>query len=252
MSLLGKANLNWSTCIITAPRQHPTLLRCMQNLQSAGWRDFRIFAEPGCEDLPRDQGIPIVERVGSLGAWPNWYLALAELLMRQPNADFYFLLEDDALLYQGQPNLKSYVEQSLVSNPQLAFASLYCADAIMANQIGWVSGNLGKYFIGALALVIPKESALKLMTNENVARHRETGGEDHGTKLTDAVLGRWAFENQLRVLVHNPSLVDHIGNTSTLGNDNQKAFLRNSKSFLQGQADHQIIWNELNRTELPE
>ena len=90
-----KHTWRWSVGVTAAPRAIPTLRTCLSSLASAGWTSPRIFAEPDC-DVP--SGYDITRRATCLGAWPNWYLSLAELVMVDPLADCYGLFQDDVVL----------------------------------------------------------------------------------------------------------------------------------------------------------
>ena len=52
----------------------------------------------------------ISQRPRELGAFPNWYLSLTELVMQDPSADAYFMCQDDILLSAG---LRAYLETHL-------------------------------------------------------------------------------------------------------------------------------------------
>ena len=39
----------WMIGVTTAPRETPTLRRCIESLKAAGWDDLHLFAEPATE-----------------------------------------------------------------------------------------------------------------------------------------------------------------------------------------------------------
>lgn len=61
-------------------------------------------------DSPRFADLPRSERDEPLGAFANWYLALAELVMRSPRAEAYFMVQDDVVFARG---VRPFLERAL-------------------------------------------------------------------------------------------------------------------------------------------
>lgn len=66
--------------------------------------------------------------------------------------------------------------------------------------------------LGLLALCIPRRSAIKLLKHQRFVKHRVNQQVDAVVAASMLDLGRPSY-------VHVPSLVDHVGETSTLGHD---------------------------------
>ncbi|HUY36664.1 MAG TPA: hypothetical protein VMV69_28275, partial [Pirellulales bacterium] len=74
----------WAVGVTTAPRARSTLDQSLASLADAGWRRPRLFAEPGTVLPECGRDLPVSRRDGKLGAFPNWYLGLSELFLREP------------------------------------------------------------------------------------------------------------------------------------------------------------------------
>jgi hypothetical protein len=68
--------------------------------------------------------VPVRLREPSVGAWPNFYLGLAELLMREPDADAYLMVQDDAIFYDRE-DLSTYLGRTLWPAEPMGAVSLF-------------------------------------------------------------------------------------------------------------------------------
>ncbi len=232
----------WSVGIISAPRTPTTLSRCITGVHAAGFPTPHVFAEPGCRKPQMEEPFAWHQRGAVHGAWPNWLAGLMQLSQLSPEASYYLMLEDDALLFDAGGAIRHYVHESLPAAPNSGFCSLYCAEAFCPQDQGWIRCNLGYYFIGALALVFTRALLEGILTSRTLLNHRRKGGADEGSKLTDAVLGQWALDHDLNVYVHHPSLVEHISHDSTVGNADQPAHLRQARAFIGGDSNIAKRW----------
>src|SRR5262249_39891830 len=116
----------WAVGVTTAPRRQPTLHWCLDSLIRAGWEQPRLFVDSAVTIAGRVANLPISLRAEKLGAWPNYYLALTELLLREPWADAYFLVQDDVILYDRE-DLRRYLEQTLWPADPTGAISLFCS-----------------------------------------------------------------------------------------------------------------------------
>ena len=80
--------------------------------------------------------LPGVLRERRVGCWPNYYLALAELLLRHPDADAYLMAEDDVQFYDFEL-LREYLEEMLWPDRRLCVLSLYCPQTYSARDFVW-------------------------------------------------------------------------------------------------------------------
>ena len=199
----------WAVGVTTAPRRQATLNRCLTSLAEAGWPAPRLFAEPHVE-VPAE--LPISRRDARLGAFPNWYLGLTELYLREPHANAYFLCQDDVLLATG---LRGYLEQTLWPAPRVGVVSVYCPSHYAARSQGYQEENRGWDSWGALAYVFPNPSVRAFLSDPRVLNHRHHG-QAEGQRNIDSVVGQWCLHSGLPYFVHVPSLAQHIGETSTI------------------------------------
>lgn len=218
----------WAVGVTTAPRRTPTLARCLQSLQVAGWNEVRLFAEPESILPQPSSDLCVTWRESILGAWPNYYLGLAELYFRNPEADAYFMLEDDVIFCK---NLRPYLEKTLWPQSKAAYFSLYEPLGLGGTVAGFQALPDLEQLPGALAVIFPNASARMLLADAQVVNYRRTslGG---GCAETDWVVSRWAKRTQLPEMIHIPSLAQHVGDTTTIGPVAQDSFVRQSNSFV--------------------
>jgi hypothetical protein len=140
---------HWSVGVTTAPRRLATLGDCLRSLAHAGWIEPRIFAEPDGA-IPREfSTLPTSRRDRTLGAFPNWYLGLCELLLREPRAEAYLMCQDDVVLAAG---LREYLERRLWPAAKAGVVSVYCPSHYSpGEQAGFHVEDRGWDSWGALA-----------------------------------------------------------------------------------------------------
>ncbi len=157
---------------------------------------------------------PVTYREPRLGAWPSFYLGLAELLMRDPHADAYLMVQDD-VLFQDRADLRAYLEKFLwpAEPPGAGLALLLRADR--EGRDGLASPPPSLVPRSAPALIFSRESAREFVIDPPVFAHRWSDfGE--GMANIDTVVGRWAFRRGTPVHFPTPSLCRHTGQTSSL------------------------------------
>jgi hypothetical protein len=207
----------WAVGVVTSPRRQPTLEATLDSLVRAGWNTPHLFLD-GTVRVPERFGeLPGVLREPRIGTWPSYYLALAELLMRRPDADAYLMAEDDAHFYDGEP-LREYMEQLLWPERRPCIVSLYCLSLNTSREFGW-QPLLPGWILGAQAMVFPRHLAQDFLLDRTVSDHHWGRGHEENRREahTDVVIGRWARSKRIRIWYPTPSLVQHIGVTSTLG-----------------------------------
>jgi hypothetical protein len=221
--------LKWSVGVTTTPRRRPTLERCLDALTRAGWRNPHLFMDSVVRIPERFGRLPGTLRGPDAGAWPNHYLGLFELTLRQPDANAFMILQDDALLYDGE-NMRVYLEEVLWPGGRPSIVSLYCPGPYTAKEFGW--HRYGKAWVwGALAFIFPRETAQMYLRDRRVCRHRWRSAGS-GLSQIDVLIGRWARRRGIPVWYPTPSLVQHIGETSTLPWDCPAAGPRAASLFL--------------------
>lgn len=244
-------SFTWAAGMITAPRDQPVLQKCLHQFFTAGFDDLLLFAEHG-DYIVADPRLRIALRSPPrLGVWPNFYLACVELLQRNPAADAFLLLEDDALFYAGsEPSTRMYLEAICQHYlPELACLSLYATGSHPCKDPHIHGTNHGWCYSGAVALIFSRDALRHFVQDPRVVGHRLDSDGWAGTRLNDAVIGRWAAEDyQKPIGVHLPNLVQHIGETSTILNTPG----RFSDTFFGIRPDHEQTWKNLVSTLTPE
>jgi hypothetical protein len=211
----GRRVQSWAVGVTTAPRPKPTLDACLDSLSRAGWKVPRLFVDSGVTIADRYSDLPLTFRETKLGPWPNYCLALVELLMREPAAEAFMLVQDD-VIFDDRHELRAYLEEILWPADPIAAVSLYCSKAYTRPVAGWHELE-SRWIWGALAFVYSRESAQRFVTDPLVFEHRSNPTE--GLVNIDILIGRWAHEHQLPIYFPSPSLVQHIGNESSIWSD---------------------------------
>ena len=220
----------WAVGVTTAPRRNSTLERTLLSLEEAGWDRPRLFVEPTVELPPKFGDLPATWRDETVGAFPNWYLGLTELVMRNPRADAYLLCQDDVLF---SAKLRDYLELVLWPAPRVGVVSVYCpshygldkAKGFHVEEHGWATW-------GALAYVFPNPSARAILSDSLLVNHRHHGPAA-GMRNIESVVGGWCARSCLPYYVHVPSLAQHIGETSTIWKHGGLGGRRHARQFLE-------------------
>jgi len=209
----GRRVRDWAVGVTTAPRIQPVLSTCLGSLARAGWERPYLFIDAAV-NLPEPYDkLACTFRDERVGAWPNYYLGLMELLLRRPRADVYMLVQDDALFYDREP-LSLYLESVLWPGKTTCLVSLYCSAGDTAGEPGWHSSK-GEMNGGAVALAWPRELAKAFVTDRDVFEHRWLADELAATSIGN-VISYWAHKRGVPVWLPTPSLVQHVGDTSTI------------------------------------
>lgn len=225
---------NWAVAVTTSPRRQPTLAPCLDRLLTCGW-DQPLLSIDGDVDIPhRFRHLPVTQRTSPIGAWPNYYLTLSELVMQSPHADAYMVIQDDSI-FANCPELKTYLEDVLWPNSDMdaklpPLVSLYCASDDTRETNGWCQ-HPNQWKLGALAMIFSPAAVHNFLRDEHVFRHRLHGGK-HSLAGIDAVIGDWAIRNQVPVWYPTPSLVQHIGNVSTIWESSGANGMRRASRFI--------------------
>lgn len=221
--------MNWSVGITTAPRKQGCYLeKTLNSIIKAGWSEFSIFAEPG-SFIPNHFHKNVIQRPKNYGDWTNWATGFYELLLSNPESDYFMMVEDDAIVNK---NCRKYIEQAIPQLKDFASISLYTPSIYnLKNFRGFHNGVLNERTWSTVTVIMSKTNAINFFSDSLVQNHRfaDTFGlgqefwccpnTDFKNSIKDAVLGRWAFQNNLPIYYHTPSLAEHIGNDSTLTNE---------------------------------
>jgi hypothetical protein len=206
----------WAVGVTTAPRPRPTLDACLGNLVRAGWTSPHLFMDSRVRISKNFGRLPGTLRSPAAGAWPNHYLALLELTLRQPDADAYLMVQDDALIYDGE-NVRTYLEEALWPEGRSPIVSIYCPEPYTAARYGWQRYRKD-WVWGAQALIFSRATAQAYLRDRTICEHRWRSSSGGRTQI-DVLLGWWARRRRIPFWFPTPSLVQHIGETSTLWAD---------------------------------
>ena len=179
-----------------------------------GFTVDRIFAD-GCKDPSQydEWGIPVTAHDTNLRTHGNWVLGLYELFIRFPHAAHYAMFQDDFICYH---NLRQYIER--VEKPDNSYLNLY---TFPQNQVlvkddaqGWFRSNQkGK---GAVALIFSNAAVEVLLTHPHLFGRPKCPKRGH--KAVDGGIVDTFRKSGWQEVCHNPSLVQHTGTVSSMGN----------------------------------
>jgi hypothetical protein len=203
----------WAIGVTTSPRIQPTLDVCLDSIIQAGWARPQLFIDGPVRIADRHASMPTTYRSERVGAWPNYYLALAELMLRQPRADAFVVVQDDAFFYHHE-SLPRYLQDVLWPSRDPCLVSLYSCEEDQARRNGW-HPNRRLAVSGPVALVFPAEIAKAFLTDFAVFERRWHPDEKAATSLGDLIT-TWGNRQGIATWFPTPSLVRHIGDTSTL------------------------------------
>lgn len=230
------SQVGWPTYaygITTVPsRRHTTLPRTLRSLSAGGFPSPRLFVDvPPREKADYESiNLDITFRYPALGLHGNWILSLYELYLRDPLVNRYVLFQDDVICYK---NLRQYLNRQKLKDDMIWNLYTHAPDrqitppdpeppgAILKQpEAGWCgpegagwfpSDQLGK---GALALVFPREAVKRILAHPHII----TKAQDHKRRNTiDGAISEVIRNLKIIEYCHDPSLVNHIGDESTIG-----------------------------------
>ena len=231
--------ITWAYGVTTVPERRETHLPAtLASLRKAGFDNPRLFVD-GDKDggWYRSQGWenPLTCRYPRILAAGNWVLSIYELYIRQPDATYYALFQDDFLTY---PNLRQYLETC--SYHPRAYWNLYTAPSNQSTcplmedgrqKLGWYKSNQNGR--GAVALVFNRETLATLLGSNHLAIRPQDpirGWRSIDGGILEALKKAGWLEH-----VHNPSLVLHTGKETTI--DKHKLSRGKNPDF------HKITWS---------
>jgi len=219
-----KKKVKWTYGITTVPSRREDLLpRTIESLRLAGFENPWLFVD-GCS---HEEAIELYERndlfKGKIGgvtvrnpkvnAYGNWVMALWELYVRNPKSDYFSIFQDDFVTYK---NLRHYLET--LKYPLNGYWNLL---TFPQNQSKAPKGMTGFFLsnqngLGAVALVFSKKAVMEILGSEHMAGRPQN--QKKGIKSIDGGVVTAMKKVGWKEYVHNPSLIQHTGETSVLGN----------------------------------
>jgi hypothetical protein len=200
----------------TAPRREPTLVRAINSLRAAGFHEeIHVFAEPEALGELERSALAAARAIAhdntsKRGCFGNWKSAL-EWLIVHTSTPWVMILQDDAIWSLGSSEML-LVQMRKRQDPRTGIISPYTSPAVVKKDFvdGWNECRAGWDFWGALAFCMKRVAAEELLRHPRFMKHAQPLQVDAVVAASMLDLGRPSF-------VHVPSLVDHIGNTSTIG-----------------------------------
>lgn len=204
--------LKWAYGLTTVPQRRETLLpRTLASLQAAGFDNPRLFVDGASSPEPWAQfGCDVTTRSPRVGTTSNWVLSLVELCIREPSAERYAIFQDDLVTCL---NLREYLDTC--EYPAGGYCNLYTFpenQELARGRSGWYRSNGSG--LGAVALVLDQRAAVAFLGQARLIQARKQQDDWRGA---DRTIIRVMRKAGIREFVHNPSLVQHTGEVSTMG-----------------------------------
>lgn len=212
--------LKWAYGVTTVPDRVGNLLdRTLTSLHNAGFYSPRLFIDGG-ENPDRYKamypGCQVTCREPKIRTHGNWVLSMYELYIRNPLMDRYAIFQDDFVTY---PNLKEYLDQC--QYPERGYWNLYTMpknqEICPKDHTGWYLSN--QRGLGAVALVFSREAVIALLSGKPLVER--VMDKRRGHKAVDGGIVHTMKKQGYKEYVHNPSLVQHTGEKSSMGNGRQ-------------------------------
>ncbi len=212
--------MRWAYGVTTVPVRRNTFLpRTLASLRRAGFDQPTLFVD-GDKDVASwetEFSLPVVCRSYTVRTYGNWVLSLAELIIRNPTCERYAIFQDDFVTYA---NLRQYLER--IEYPhRKGYWNLYtfpknqdlCVTKDGNMVMGWYESN--QRGLGAVALVFDRQAATDLLQHSDIVTRPLS--VERGWRAVDGGIVTAMGKMGYKELVHNPSLVQHIGAVSSMG-----------------------------------
>lgn len=212
----------WMYAVTSVPsRIHTTLPETLESLSAAGFDNPILFIDDPDTNIFEDYfDLEVVGRSRNLSTALHWHLTLTELWVRNPWSQFYAIFQDDFICCR---NLKEYLTKCPL--PEKSYLNLltFMENDVIVSQIqekGWHqahTGSKGKQLgRGAVALVFHNTAVEELLSSDYLIK-----------RAKDAVRGKSSIDGGVvgamnaldyKEYIHNPSLIQHTGTESSMGN----------------------------------
>lgn len=212
---IEKSTMRWTYGITTVPSRFNDLFpQTLEALANGGFDSPRIFIDSNGPEIEQYKqfNLPITSR-DNIRTAGHWVLTLWELWIRDTTAERYAIFQDDFICVR---NLRRYLE--LVPYPSEGYQNLYTFPSNQAlapkDFTGWYPSNQqGK---GAVALVFSNEAVTKLLGQRYLVERFRCLKRGH--KAIDGGIVDAMKAVGWREFVHTPSLIQHTGDKSSMGN----------------------------------
>ena len=203
-------------------RRDTTLPITLESLRAGGFNSPHLFID-GCRESNEYKhfGLDMTCRYPVVKTFGNWSLSVLELLMRDPQAERFAIFQDDFITSIG---LREYLESC--QYPPNSYLNLFTfrdnEKVINGKPVGWYESSIAKNTRtfqtgrGAVALVFSRD-ALQTLLHEKHFLDRPFGAGKWWRGVDGGVVCAMN-KSGFREYVHNPSLIQHIGEISSMGN----------------------------------
>lgn len=178
----------------------------------AGFDEPHLFVDGAASPAEHQTVYPRLDKTfrhPAVGVYGNWVLSLAELYIGNPKVDRYAVFQDDLVACR---NLRYYLDRTKM--PDKGYLNLFTYRQVAFTEQGWHLSN--QYGRGAVALVFTKDAVAALLTHQRmVDKPRTVPNRD---RAVDGAVALTMLAAGWKEWVHHPSLVDHTGDDSTIGN----------------------------------
>lgn len=212
--------VKWAYGVTTTPvRKDDLLPRTLQSLYCAGFETPRLFIDDCHDSTPyKNFGLPFIIRGDKVRTHGNWVLSMYELYIREPGANYFAIFQDDFVTY---PNLRQYLEKC--EYPKNGYWNLYTFPknqdlAPKDGSTGWYLSN--QKGLGAVALVLDNRATQLILASAYMVGRPQNAKRGH--RAVDGGIVSAFAEVGWKEYVHNPSLVQHTGKVSSMGNKKQQ------------------------------
>lgn len=214
----AKTNIKWAYGITTVPERLNELFpRTLESLRNSGFCNPWVFVD-GAKDSSayKKFGTGVTVRYPNIKTLGNWMLSLWEIYIRIPDADRYAIFQDDFVTY---PDLRQYLD--LCDYPPKGYWNLYTfpdnQKLCPKNFTGWYRTRQKGW--GAVALVFSLDAMTTLLGHHYMVQKPKEKRRKH--RAIDFVVATIMQRAGWKEFVHNPSLVQHTGIKSSMGNGQQ-------------------------------
>lgn len=201
--------MQWSYGVTTVPSRFDNLLpRTLKSLAEAGFDNPHIFIDDCLAPPESLQLYSCTTYCPRLRTAASWYLSAVHLYLLNPLADRYAIFQDDFVTYKF---LREFLEKTRWQ-PK-AYYNLYTFPNNEHSK-GWHQSN--QRGLGAVALVFDNDGLRLLLGSKHlIDRPRD---QKRGHHSIDGGIVESMKHIGYREWVHSPTLVQHTGIQSSMGN----------------------------------
>ncbi len=202
-----------------APRKKETYNFAIHSLRTAGFSNkITLFMEPGSYDF-KDHNLLLVKNKEKLGCFKNYDYGL-NYLLKYTKKPFIFIMQDDYIFSDKAFNRLNSIMNFNIKDIGYFSPLLYIrmAEKLKIDSFteGWKESSIGWGSWGA-CYIMPINSVKKMLQHPFYINHLNNYKKN---EQIDACVSETFKQLPLKMFFHIPSLVEHIGDHSTLKHDN--------------------------------